>query len=359
MESVALDTYKVLLEINLASGEERFTLREAEPFPEDQPKIARIATGDRNARRAADAAGAKRDSVVKLRLPSVDLDSTQTFGISLWFYSGDNPLVLISGQEALPLTTLAYLLSVLSSTLKKADWTRDRYLDLARKVNYLGLWVLRQRTRRIEQSVRDALDDENFTPADYAALREYPARLALVEDAAHEINAAGTEWKSARPRDPYSFASGPFIPNPLPKFISEAADDAREAVARLSGLISSQQIVLTQRQGVENQRFQRVITIIGAAVLVPGLVAAIFGANVGFHGRESSGAFWAMLLLMTGGGIVSYALIRSFETASWERIREHRSLSWFFDLSAGTRLCACAIFGLAVLVVGITLLISS
>jgi hypothetical protein len=64
MDSVALDTYRVLLEIDLASGEERLTLREAEPFPDDQPKIARIATGDKNARRAADAAGAKRDSVV-------------------------------------------------------------------------------------------------------------------------------------------------------------------------------------------------------------------------------------------------------------------------------------------------------
>jgi hypothetical protein len=287
------------------------------------------------------------------------LDSDQTFGISLWFYSGDNPLVLISGQEELPLPTLAYLLTVLASTLKAADWDRGRYLDLAGKVDYLGLWVLRQRIRQIEQSVRDALNDENFTPTDYAALREYPARLALVEEAARKLNVAGTEWKSARPRDPYSLLNEPFAPNPLPNLISEAAGDAREAVARLSGLISSQQIVLTQRQGAENQRFQRVVTIVGAAVLVPGLVAAIFGANVGFQGRESSGAFWAMLLLMAGSGIVSYALIRSFETASWERVRGHRSVNWFFDLPAGTRLGACAVVGLIVLVVGMALLIAS
>jgi hypothetical protein len=358
VESIALDTYQVVLEIDLLSGEERL-LRDDEPFPADQPKVARIATGDRNARKATDAAGAKRDSVVRLRIPSIDQDSDRVFEISLWFYSGDNPLVLISGPEDLPLSTLAYLLIVLAKILKETDWSQGRYLELARKVKNLGLWILNRRIRGIEQSVRGALDDENFSPDDYSALRDYPARLALVETAARKMNEARVEWESARPRLPGVSLPGPIEPDPLPGLINEAADDARGAVTRLSGLISSQQIVLTQRQAAENQRFQRVVTIVGAAVLVPGLVAAIFGANVGFHGRGSAGAFWAMLLLMAGSGIVSYALIRSFEIASWEKVRGHRSISWFFDLSAGIRLGACAALGLAVLGVGIALLIAS
>jgi hypothetical protein len=141
--------------------------------------------------------------------------------------------------------------------------------------------------------------------------------------------------------------------------VREAADDARDAVARLSGLISSQQIVLSQRQSLETARFQRVVTIVGAAVLVPGLVAAIFGANVGFQGRESSQAFWAMLLLMAGSGIGSYAVIRFLETGAWVQITQHRPVPWFKGLPAVARLGMLAAVALLVLAVGIVLMVSS
>jgi hypothetical protein len=220
--------------------------------------------------------------------------------------------------EALSRATLEYVFAVVESKLKEADWDQGRYLDLAKKVQNMGLWVLNHRTRETEQSVRDALDDENFSSADYAALRDYPARLARVEAAARALNDAGREAKSAEPRGGIGgFGLGNVVPDFFRKFVNEAADDARDAVARLSGLISSQQIVLSQRQALETTRFQRVVTIVGTAVLVPGLVAAIFGANVGFQGRESSQAFWAMLLLMAGSGIGSYVVIRSLETGAW------------------------------------------
>lgn len=348
------------MEIDLTSGEERLTLKDAEPFPVEQPKIARVAAGNRDAEQVTEDADIRRDSVVSLRLPSVDLDSDQTFDVSLWFFSGQRPLVLIAGDAVLPTTTLGFVLAVVASTLKETNWEQGRYLQLAREVKNLGLWILHRRIRKIEQSVRDALEDEHINAEDFAALRDYPARLALVENAARRLNEFDVEWNSAQQENRSPFALlGPIAPDPLPKFISEAADDAREAVTRLSGLISSQQIVLTQRQALENQRFQRVVTIVGAAVLVPGLVAAIFGANVGFHGRNTSGAFWAMLLLMAGSGIISYALIRSVEMVSWEKVRERRAMRWFLHLSNGTRLGACASLGLLVLGIGMVLLVTS
>lgn len=87
--------------------------------------------------------------------------------------------------------------------------------------------------------------------------------------------------------------------------LQEVARDARDAIARLSGLLVSQQIVLTQRQARDAARFQRVVTIVGSAVLVPGMIAAVFGANVDFRGRNSVRGFWAMLAFMVAGGVGS------------------------------------------------------
>jgi len=89
---------------------------------------------------------------------------------------------------------------------------------------------------------------------------------------------------------------------------------------------------------------------------VPGLVAAIFGANVGFRGRESTEAFWAMLLLMAGSGVASFALIRSLETNTWRRVAEHRPITWLAAASVGSRLVAWSVTAVLLLAAGIALL---
>lgn len=357
---ISLDSYRVLLELQIVTGERRLVLDGDDPFSEDGEGIARIATSEQPGWNQNLDSSARPDSMVELRLPSVELDSDSVFRLSLWFYTGPNPVVLLHG-DPLPRVTLEYVFGVVESALKEADWNKGRYLDLAEEVQNMGFWVLRHRTRDIEQSVRDALDDEDFSPADYAALRDYPARLARVEVAAGVLNDAGRESTSAEPQGGLgSLASfGKVVPDFFHKFVNEAADDARDAVARLSGLISSQQIVLSQRQTLETARFQRMVTIVGAAVLVPGLVAAIFGANVGFQGRESSQAFWAMLLLMAGSGIGSYAVIRFLETGAWAWLTQHRPMSWFKRLPAVARLGVLAAVALMVLAIGIVLMVSS
>lgn len=356
IDPISLDGTRILVEQKFVTGERRAILDGDEPFPEDAEGVIRIAASKQPDWAQDLVADTRPDSMVELRLPSVELDSDSVFQLSLWFFTGPNPLILLHG-EALPRVTLEYVFTVVESALKEADWNKGRYLDLAEEVENMGLWVLHRRTREIEQSVRDALDDENFTSADYAALREYPARLARVEAAAGKLNDAGRESKSAQPRGSLgSLGLGNVVADFFHKYVNEAADDARDAVARLAGLISSQQIVLSQRQALETARFQRVVTIVGAAVLVPGLVAAIFGANVGFQGRESSQAFWAMLLLMAGSGLGSYAVIRFLEAGAWAWITQHRPVSW---LNATARLSALAVLALLGLVVGIVLMVGS
>lgn len=359
VDPIPLDGDRILLEFKLEAEERRAILDGDEPFPGDAYGIVRIATSEQAGWEQTLVSDTRPDSMVELRLPSVELDSDSVFRLSLWFFTGPNPLVRLHG-EALSRATLEYVFAVVESKLKEADWDQGRYLDLAKKVQNMGLWVLNHRTRETEQSVRDALDDENFSSADYAALRDYPARLARVEAAARALNDAGREAKSAEPRGGIGgFGLGNVVPDFFRKFVNEAADDARDAVARLSGLISSQQIVLSQRQALETTRFQRVVTIVGTAVLVPGLVAAIFGANVGFQGRESSQAFWAMLLLMAGSGIGSYVVIRSLETGAWAWLTQHRPMSWFRGLSAVARLGILAAVALLVLAIGIVLMVGS
>lgn len=359
VDPIPLDGDRILLEFKLEADERRAILEGDEPFPENAYGIVRIATSEQAGWEQTLVSDTRPDSMVELRLPSVELDSDSVFRLSLWFSTGPNPLVRLHG-EALPRATLEYVFAVLESELKEADWDQGRYLDLAEEIQNMGLWALNRRTREIEQSVRDALDDENFSSADYAALRHYPARLARVEAAASALNDAGRESKSAEPRGGIGgFDLGNVVPDFFHKFVNEAADDARDAVARLSGLISSQQIVLSQRQALETARFQRVVTIVGTAVLVPGLVAAIFGANVGFQGRESSQAFWAMLLLMAGSGIGSYVVIRSLETGAWAWLTQHRPMSWFKDLSSVARLGVLAAMALLVLAIGIVLMVGS
>jgi len=359
VDPIPADDDRILVEFKFVTGERRVLLDGDEPFPEDAEGIVRIATTGQAGWEQNLVSDARPDSMVELRLPSVELESKSVFRLSLWFFTGPNPLVCLHG-EALPRVTLEYVFAVVESAIKEADWDQGRYLDLAEDVQNMGLWVLNHRTREIEQSVRDALDDENFSSADYAALRDYPARLARVEAAARALNDAGRESKSAKPQGGIgSFALGPVVADFFHKFVNEAADDARDAVARLSGLISSQQIVLSQRQALETARFQRVVTIVGTAVVVPGLVAAIFGANVGFQGRESTQAFWAMLLLMAGSGIGSYAVIRFLETGAWAWLTQHRPMSWFKGLSAVARLGVLTAVALLVLAIGIVLMVGS
>lgn len=252
---------------------------------------------------------ARLHSSVFLQLPLVDVDDDATSQVGVAFYFSDSPLVLITDTERIPEPLVTAITESVASDLASADRVEDLY-DAAFDLRWLPVQLLRRRIRAIEASVRSALDDEEVTQDDYTALREYASRLSKVERLSVAIETP--DARNHKPRgDPYSFVTEMTPIDMVPKNMADVGDEAREAVARLSGLISSQQIVLTQRQAADAEAFQRLLTLVGTAVLVPGLVAAVFGANVNFPGRDTSAGFPAMLLLMLASGLGSYVALEA------------------------------------------------
>lgn len=353
-DAVELDAVADILEYDFADGESRWLVDGEEPFDAGVEGAVRVKVDERI--ESPRGQGLTRDSSVTLRMPELDVDSEVVHDLRLEFFCGPNPLVLLWGEGKLSRESLYYLVDRCVEAVGEVERKEGWASSIADRVDYLGLWVLRQRLDRIQRSVREALSDERFTADDLTALQAYPERLAKVEAAARAVGSAWPEVKVA------SSESGGFLgprisaePNPFGEHVDKISQDAKDAVARLAGLISSQQIVLTQRQAQETSRFQRAVTIVGATVLVPGLVAGIFGANVGFHGRDGTAAFWAMLIVMVGGGLVSYATIRALEEGLSTRLGPFRRLA---EIPLTVRLAALGALGALMIGLGVLVLLS-
>lgn len=296
--------------------------------------------------------GLSPESGVALTLPSTDVDSTYLYKVGVAFHVGGNRVVavIIAGDE-LPKDSLDEIVLQLAHDLAERDAEDVTTLrDLARGTRWVVVRMLRDRIRSIEASVRSALADEHVSSADYQALRDYPERLAKVEQLV--LGLPEPVWQSYRQRSVFD------IPplDQFPKTLAGVAEEARTASARLSGLISSQQVVIAQRQAAETERFQRLLTLVGTAVLVPGLVAAVFGANVGFPGAGSRAAFWAMLLFMVGAGLGSYAVFRAIELKAWSTVIGWLSLTWLRKIPENARLVIFTAAALAALAGAVVIL---
>jgi hypothetical protein len=277
---------------------------------------------------AARTAGLWLSATTALSVPALEVDSDDVYALSLAFYDdADLRLIVVASEQDVPDSVVGFVLAELTALASDPASTSA---DIARRVRGVAVGALRHRLRAVETSVRRALDDDDVTADDYTALREYPARLAQVERLVRELPA---------PDDAEA--------------LGWVADEAKQSVAQLSGLIASQQYLLAHRQAVEVHRFQRLLTLIGTAVLVPGLVTAMFGANVGFHGRDSSAAFWAMLLLMLAGGTGGYTLLRSAELGIWPRLFQR------VDLSPERRLLVLLLFTLLAGAAGLLVLLAA
>jgi hypothetical protein len=348
-------SFRGLLEIDLGTDERRSIVDGAEPFPDGRTGIMRFGLGGDEAEQAAVKLGLRRDSWARLPWPSTSPEDELTFSVVIRFFFGDGTLVLIDADQALPRPTLDTIIGAAEYALRRLDPGEGPYFEVAAEIKDGGRWVLEQRIRDIEGSVRAALDDEEFTPEDTSSLREYPQRLARVEVLAARLREGQREWESDKPKTGLELATIDWFD----KEIVAVAQNARDGVGRLSGLISSQQIVLSQRQSAETARFQRLVTIVGAAVVVPGLVAAVFGANVGFKGRGTTEAFWAMLLLMVGFGVASYALLRSFELGVWGKLARRKPMDQLVKIPPYVRLALAACAAVIALAAGALILADS
>lgn len=303
--------------------------------------------------------GLAPDSRTLIRMPSPVVDDERLSEVTVEVLVGYHAFVLISSDRPVPKQALRPLAERSARELlaaversDDADGFADA-IDVAGEIRYAALAVLRGRISSIEQSVRDALSDEQVTEEDYAALREYPALLAMVEEQAGAVR--DTTSESLRPEPSSSLLRVPSVQ--LADIFFKHADDvereARRAVATLSGLVSSQQVVIVQRQRLEVERLQRIVTVVGAAVLVPGLVAAIFGANVDVPGENTAAGFWGMLLLMTAGGLGSYWLLRSAELELLTRLIDR------VEMPERMWLRVLAAFALVLFVAGVVILVNT
>lgn len=357
-DGVRLDEPAELLDFRITDGETRWLNAGAAPIEGLSDGVIRVRVGSWREPRWRTGEAAHRDSWLEVLVPEVDLDSETTHQIRVEFFTGTSPLVLISGETTLPRTTLGWIVDEAIDAVQGSDWRTGRYIKLAEQIEYLGLGILRTRIKKVEALVRQALADPEFSDEDLDALARYADRLAAVESSARVLRGTWPEMKTARPPSGTLADFGPIsaVPDAYGRLAAEIERDAKDAVARLSGLISSQQIVLTQRQARDATRFQRLLTIVGATVLVPGLVAAVFGADVGFHGDDTTSSFWALLLLMVGSGVVTYALFRSFEVGAWGFMGDWRPVRWAAGWDPTKRIVVLALVGVAVLIAGGTVL---
>jgi hypothetical protein len=355
VDPIPNETAADVMQFDLKGEGGRWICDGAEPFPPNREGVVRfsVTPGDL----PPDTERLRHDSDLKTLMPSVDVDSEEAIEFVLGFFTGSRPVVAIRATAPIPREEFLFVAEAVVRKLKSTEDWKTEYVSLARQLKPLARWVLEQRTREVEDSVRAALADDQLTDQDYEALRSYPERLAKVEKLGARILVREPEVASHKPKPTGIYV----IPDVeaidfFSKHLKGTMTEARNAVARLSGLISTQQIVLTQRQGEATERFQRLITIIGAAVLVPGLVAAVFGANVDFPGRNSRGAFLAMLTLMAGSALASYAAIRSIESGWWRAAAKHRALKRLPSLSSATCIALTAAVAVALIALGALIL---
>jgi Mg2+ and Co2+ transporter CorA len=338
---------RTIAEIDLRSGASRAIIDGAEPF-DAQAAVARFIIAGRGEIQAL-VEGLTLDSTADLSIPSIDVDSEEKYDVRIGFYIDEQLRVVITADNPVPRQIVMDLAFRIAGEVP--DQAIDEMQDVGDDARWTVVRILRQRVRDVEESVRTALADEHISGEDYGALREYPVRLARVERLVSGLKEP--TWESARQRD--SFYVTPV--DLLWKSLSDVASDARDAVARLSGLIASQSVVVAQRQAAETERFQQLLTLVGTTVLVPGVVAAVFGANVDFPGRDTVDGFWAMLLFMVASGAGSYAALRSFEQDLWTRAGRRLGLTRSAEASEARHLVAFVSIAVIATACGVVILI--
>lgn len=297
------------------------------------------------------------DSSAEAWMPIEDLDSNELFRIQAIFTIGDHCEVLLNTEGSVPRSSTEPLVRLVARHL--VNRYEDRWTgvdELADGTRDACLAILEGRIRRIEQSVRTALEDDQVTMDDYEALRAFPERFARIEELASIVEQTPDFEQHAR-RQRGMFEIPQVRVDWFERDARRMADEAREASARMSGLLMSQQFVLTQKQASDTARFQRMIALVGAAILVPALIAGIFGANVRVPGEGSSAGFWAMLLFMLAGALGSYAIFRSVETGGMEKLTQRRFFAKIAALSETQKTSFLCVVSVAAFVVALALVV--
>lgn len=98
--------------------------------------------------------------------------------------------------------------------------------------------------------------------------------------------------------------------NELEEKINGLRQHVRDGFSLLTSVSGRQQAEIAEQRQLSDRRFQLTAGLVTAAVLVPGLVAAFYGANVqGLPGQNGVSGLWYMLGAAVAGALVTLALI--------------------------------------------------
>lgn len=172
------------------------------------------------------------------------------------------------------------------------------------------------RTARYATGFVDQWEAELFTSAPDHSEDPKLARLGSIRSCASamqgKLDALTSQITPGLWRRSWSSADHDQISNKVDRSIDDAGNavlrlrhDVSDAFVAASTVAISRQLAASQEQEMRVGRLQTMVTRLTAFLLVPGLVAAVFGTNVVF---PSSDAF-AMLALMVVGAIVTYLVL--------------------------------------------------
>lgn len=98
--------------------------------------------------------------------------------------------------------------------------------------------------------------------------------------------------------------------------LAELREQLRTSVDMVVTSNSTRQLVLAQEQQQQGERLQSSLAVVAAVLLVPTLVATIYGANTDLPGRDTWAGFEMLVLLMALSAIVTYAVLKKIQNRS-------------------------------------------
>jgi hypothetical protein len=112
-----------------------------------------------------------------------------------------------------------------------------------------------------------------------------------------------------------------FAPSPESATIERSAEDAisevrnlrervRTGLALVSAISTSRALEVALSSQSSSERFQRIVSVLGAAVLGPTLVVGLFGANTALPGKNTWWGFALMMILMVASAAALLAILR-------------------------------------------------
>jgi Mg2+ and Co2+ transporter CorA len=194
---------------------------------------------------------------------------------------------------------------------------------------------LRGAMDEVEEGFYGAMDEvedafhRKHDKVDPARLTEYFQRLQLLGQAVEEVERDIRQLLRRLP--PERGTEEPLVRRLLASYYRTELDqlgslqtDIRMAGETMASVLSAQQLQAAQTEQQRSQRFQRAATLVASAILVPALVASLYGANVQLPGRETWWALGGLVALMVCGGLVTWWYM---ETRDAPRQRRHHAVA--------------------------------